>query len=83
MEVTQLTAALQSYDIVYKKTNLKAKYDFCIGWEQKTFPDCGTFAAVILLSLTLPASPPEEILKEGGMPALIRKGISKAPWQEQ
>lgn len=29
------------------------------------------------------ANPADEKLREGGMPVLIRKGISKATWQEQ
>lgn len=79
-EVTQLTAASQSYDIVYETD----KSQTLTSTEQKTFPDFSTFPAVIPRSLTLPAlERKEEILKKGGMPALIRKGISKAPWQEQ
>ena len=66
-----------------KQTNFNSGYDFPIISKQKTFPDGGTFTAVILLSFTLLVCPPEETLKEGGMPAVIRKEISKAPWQQQ
>lgn len=64
-----------------KQTNLKPGIDFRVSWGQRSFPYCGTFAAVIPVSPALP--PPEVVLKEVGTPALIRKRISKAPCQEQ